>query len=81
MIAQLRSLGERSDIRETQSPHVAALMQATTVALKPDEMRLNRHCERSEAIHCATSTEWLASSLSLLAMTAKTESEPYFVTL
>jgi hypothetical protein len=43
-------------------------------------MRLNRHCERSdvsavarrakaEAIHRAALTEWIASSLSLLAMT------------
>jgi hypothetical protein len=34
-------------------------------------MRLNRHCERSEAIHRAAWTEWIASSLSLLAMTAE----------
>jgi len=32
-------------------------------------MRLNRHCERSEAIHRAARTEWIASSLPLLAMT------------
>jgi hypothetical protein len=32
-------------------------------------MRLTRHCERSEAIHLAARTEWIASSLSLLAMT------------
>jgi hypothetical protein len=30
---------------------------------------LNRHCERSEAIHRVTKEEWIASSLSLLAMT------------
>jgi hypothetical protein len=41
-----------------------------------DEMRLNRHCERSEAIHRAAWTEWIASSLSLLAMTAKSVIEP-----
>src|SRR4029077_10154133 len=30
-----------------------------------------RHCERSEAIHCATSKKgWIASSLRLLAMTS-----------
>src|SRR5690242_6661262 len=34
-------------------------------------MSLSRHCERSEAIHLAAWTEWIASSLSLLAMTAK----------
>src|SRR5215475_8574484 len=39
-------------------------------------MRLNRHCERSEAIHLAAWTEWIASSLSLLAMTAKSVTEP-----
>jgi hypothetical protein len=32
-------------------------------------MKLNRHCERSEAIHRAAWAEWIASSLSLLAMT------------
>jgi tripartite-type tricarboxylate transporter receptor subunit TctC len=32
-------------------------------------MKLNRHCERSEAIHHAAWTEWIASSLPLLAMT------------
>ena len=31
----------------------------------------NRHCERSEAIHPAPRIEWIASSLSLLAMTTK----------
>src|SRR5262245_52905271 len=31
----------------------------------------DRHCERSEAIHRAAWTEWIASSLSLLAMTVK----------
>jgi hypothetical protein len=36
-------------------------------------MGLNRHCERSEAIHRAARAEWIASSLSLLAMTAKSE--------
>jgi hypothetical protein len=30
---------------------------------------LNRHCERSEAIHRVTKEERIASSLSLLAMT------------
>jgi hypothetical protein len=33
-----------------------------------------RHCERSEAIHIAAKEEWIASSLSLLAMTANTAS-------
>jgi hypothetical protein len=32
-----------------------------------------RHCERSEAIHNPTSAGWIASSLSLLAMTGKKE--------
>jgi hypothetical protein len=32
----------------------------------------SRHCERSEAIHLATTKAWIASSLSLLAMTEKT---------
>jgi addiction module HigA family antidote len=36
---------------------------------------LNRHCERSEAIHRAASAEWIASSLSLLAMTVKSVTE------
>jgi hypothetical protein len=44
-------------------------------------MSLNRHCERSEAIHCAAWTEWIASSLSLLAMTAKTVIEPEIIEL
>jgi hypothetical protein len=43
-------------------------------------MRLNRHCERSEAIHLAVWTKWIASSLSLLAMTAKSAIEPYLNT-
>jgi hypothetical protein len=42
-------------------------------------MRLNRHCERSEAIHLTTRTEWIASSLSLLAMTAKSAIEPEII--
>jgi len=36
--------------------------------LEHDEMRLNRHCEWSEAIHRAAFIEWIASSLSLLAI-------------
>jgi len=32
-------------------------------------MMMTRHCERSEAIHLAAWTEWIASSLSFLAMT------------
>jgi hypothetical protein len=35
-----------------------------------NDMKLNRHCERSEAIHCAAWMEWIASSLSLHAMKA-----------
>jgi hypothetical protein len=42
-------------------------------------MTLNRHCERSEAIHRAARTEWIASSLSLLAMTAKSLIEPEII--
>jgi hypothetical protein len=42
-------------------------------------MTLIRHCERSEAIHLAASTEWIASSLSLLAMTAKSAIEPEII--
>src|SRR5207244_662071 len=34
-----------------------------------------RHCERSEAIHRAANEEWIASSLSLLAMTARHQSQ------
>jgi hypothetical protein len=48
-------------------------------ALESDEMRLNRHCERSEAIHRATRIEWIASSLSLLAMTTKSVIEPEII--
>jgi hypothetical protein len=32
---------------------------------------MNRHCERSEAIHHTAWTAWIASTLSLLAMTTK----------
>jgi len=42
-------------------------------------MRLSRHCERSEAIHLAARTEWIASSLSLLAMTARPAIEPEII--
>jgi hypothetical protein len=38
-------------------------------------MKLIRHRERSEAIHCAARAEWIASSLSLLAMTARSATE------
>jgi hypothetical protein len=44
-------------------------------------MRLKRHCERSEAIHRAAWAAWIASSLSLLAMTAKTMIEPEIIML
>jgi hypothetical protein len=44
-------------------------------------MKLNRHCERSEAIHRAVQTEWIASSLSLLAMTAKCATGTNFIML
>jgi hypothetical protein len=44
-------------------------------------MRLNRHCERSEAIHLAAQTERIASSLSLLAMTARSAIEPEIIML
>jgi hypothetical protein len=40
----------------------------------------NRHCERSEAIHLAARTEWIASSLLLLAMTAKSAIEDEIIT-
>jgi len=40
---------------------------------------LNRHCERSEAIHRAAWTEWIASSLSLLAMTENSGFEPKII--
>jgi hypothetical protein len=46
-----------------------------------DEMRFNRHCERSEAIHLAARTGWIASSLSLLAMTARSVIEPEIIML
>ena len=49
--------------------------------LMRDDLRLNRHCERSEAIHRAVWTEWIASSLSLLAMTAKLVIEPEIIVL
>jgi hypothetical protein len=48
-------------------------------ALKRDEMRFNRHCERSEAIHLAARKEWITSSLSLLAMTAESAVEPEII--
>jgi hypothetical protein len=41
-----------------------------------DQSELNRHCERIEAIHRAA---WIASSLSLLAMTAKSVIEPEII--
>jgi hypothetical protein len=44
-------------------------------------MRLNRLCERSEAIHRAARIEWIASSLSLLAMTTKSVIEPEIIML
>jgi hypothetical protein len=44
-------------------------------------MNLNRHCERSEAIYRAARSEWIASSLSLLAMTAKAVIEPEIIVL
>jgi hypothetical protein len=44
-------------------------------------MRLNRHCERSEAIHRAAWEKWIASSLSLLAMTAKSVTEAEVIML
>jgi hypothetical protein len=50
-------------------------------ALKHDEIKLNRHCERSEAIHRAARTEWIASSLSLLATTTKSVIEPEMIVL
>jgi hypothetical protein len=42
-------------------------------------MKLNRHCERSEAIHPAAWKDWIASSLSLLAITAKLVIEPEII--
>jgi hypothetical protein len=54
-------------------------------------MKLNRHCEPTgprearpddrlhEAIHRAAWTEWIASLLSLLAMTAKSVIEPEII--
>ncbi len=56
-------------------------------------MRLNRHCEPTgprearpddrlrEAIHRAVRAEWIASSLSLLAMTTEWATEANFITL
>jgi hypothetical protein len=44
-------------------------------------MRLNRHCERSEAIHRAARIEWIASSLSLLAMTSRPVIESEIIVL
>ena len=56
-------------------------------------MRLNRHCEPTgpreprpadrlrEAIHRAAWAEWIASSLSLLAMTAKSVTETEVIML
>jgi hypothetical protein len=44
-------------------------------------MSLNRHCERSEAIHPAARIQWIASSLSLLAMRTKRAIEPEIVIL
>ena len=48
-------------------------------ALWRDDVKLNRHCERSEAIHRAAWTEWIASSLSLLAVTQNSEIEPKII--
>jgi hypothetical protein len=44
--------------------------------LKRDDLKSNRHCERSEAIQKPLEIVWIASSLSLLAMTAKAVIEP-----
>jgi hypothetical protein len=35
---------------------------------------INRHCERSEAIHLVCAVRWIASSLALLTMTSRCES-------
>jgi len=42
---------------------------------------LNRHCERSEAIQKPLEEGWIASSLSLLAMTAKSAIGPEIIKL
>jgi hypothetical protein len=42
---------------------------------------LNRHCERSEAIQKPLEEAWIASSLSLLARTAKSVTEPEIIAL
>jgi hypothetical protein len=56
-------------------------MEALGRRLEHDRIRLNRHCERSEAIHRAARTEWITSSLSLLAMTTKSVIEPEIAVL
>jgi hypothetical protein len=54
---------------------------APPLAVERDGMKLIRHCERSEAIHRAAWAEWIASSLSLLAMTAKSVIQPEIIIL
>jgi hypothetical protein len=49
--------------------------------LKRDGIKLNRHCEQSEAIHRAVWTKWIASELTLPAMTTKSVIEPEIAVL
>jgi hypothetical protein len=71
-------------IRPSSPPFAPILFESSVrdpVRLTRDELRLNRHCERSEAIHRAAWIEWIASELTLLAMTTKSVIEPEIVTL
>src|SRR5579872_3445158 len=49
-------------------PLASASIRLRSSGLEHDEARLNRHCERSEAIQKPLKV-WIASSLTLLAMT------------
>jgi hypothetical protein len=56
-----------------------AMGMAVGHTAKRDDLKLMRHCERSQAIHCAAWVEWIASSLSLLAMTENSGTEPKII--
>src|SRR5882757_7525080 len=50
-------------------PNRASLVRKTIIARSEAIHRPRRHCERSEAIRKAARQDWIASSLTLLAMT------------
>jgi hypothetical protein len=60
--------GRRADKDEAEAG--AQLIGQTMGRAVGHAAKVDCHCERSEAIHRAARTKWIASSLSLLAMTA-----------